>query len=220
VHERMHMKERDRKVVNYYSEKEEALNIWSHAMGIVFGVVGLILLIAKGWGNGWEIFSFSVFGVSIILLYTASTSYHRAKDMELRGKLKVLDHSSIYVLIAGTYTPFTLLVLPSPTGWMLFAAVWSIALFGIILKQFFTGRLNLLSTSLYIVMGWLIVFVWEPLSQVFPMAGFLWLLAGGILYTVGAVIYMFKKLPFAHAIFHFFVLGATVCQFIAVYRYF
>jgi hemolysin III len=152
-------------------------------------------------------------------LYAASTLYHSATDPVRRARLRIFDHAAIYVLIAGTYTPFTLLVLPSPIGTILLAAVWLMAVAGIIIKLFFTGRFKLFSTLMYVSMGWLIVFAFNPLLESMEPHGLQWLLAGGIAYTVGAVLYSIKKLPFNHAIFHVFVLAGTFCHFIAVYQY-
>jgi hemolysin III len=134
-------------------------------------------------------------------------------------RLRVVDHASIYVLIAGTYTPFTLITLAGPTGYTLFAVAWIMAVCGIVLKLFFTGRFTALSTAMYVLMGWLIVFAIKPLMAGLPPAGLLWMLAGGVAYTVGALLYGIKALPFNHAIFHLFVLAGSLCHFIAVYAY-
>ena len=160
-----------------------------------------------------------VFGFSLMALYAASTFYHSARKADLRRKLRVIDHASIYCLIAGTYTPFSLLVLKGTAGWAIFSITWLMALVGVVLKLFFTGRYQLISTLIYVFMGWIIIFVFEPLKQNLPAAGLDWLLAGGFFYTVGAALYAIKKIKLNHAIFHLFVLAGSFCHFLAVYRY-
>lgn len=205
----------------FYSPLEERINIISHAFGAVFSVMGLILLIIRAvkLGGVLPVVSFTVFGVSMILLYTASTVYHNSKTPELRTRLRVFDHASIYLLIAGTYTPFALVTLHGVSGWWIFGIVWGLAITGIVLKLFFTGRFNILSTVMYVLMGWVIVFAIKPLVQNLPHDGLMWLLAGGIAYTVGAILYSIKQIKFNHAIFHLFVLTGSFCHFIAVYVY-
>ena len=204
-----------------YSPIEEKININSHAIGFILSIVALVLLVAHAsmHGDVWHIVSFSIFGTSLILLYAASTFYHSAKKPELRKRLKIIDHASIYVLVAGTYTPFTLVTLKGKIGWLIFGISWGLALTGIILKLFFTGKYNLISTSMYVFMGWVIVFAIKPLINNLPPEGFLWLLAGGISYTLGAILYSIKKIKFNHAIFHMFVLTGSFCHFISVYFY-
>ncbi|MBF0430876.1 MAG: hemolysin III family protein [Fibrobacteria bacterium] len=200
---------------------EEKLNIFSHGIGFLLSIVALVLLVihASLHGNGWHITSFSIFGVSLITLYGASTLYHYSKKPTIRNRLNIIDHALIYVLIAGTYTPFSLICLSGTTGWVIFGLSWGLAITGIILKIFFTGRFNILSTVMYVLMGWIIIFAIKPLIDVLPLAGFYWLLAGGITYTVGAILYSLDMIKYNHAIFHVFVLMASICQFIAVYIY-
>jgi hemolysin III len=155
----------------------------------------------------------------MILLYLASTLYHNSKVPEKRKKLKVFDHASIYVLIAGSYTPFSLLVLRGAWGWSVFGVVWGIAVAGIILKLFFTGRFNIVSTISYILMGWVVVVAIKPLIANFETEGLLLLLAGGVFYTVGAVLYSIKRIPYNHAIFHFFVLFGSLAHYLAILLY-
>ncbi len=154
-----------------------------------------------------------------MVLFAASTFYHRSKNLEQRQKLKILDHAAIYFLIAGTYTPFCLLVLKDTVGWIIFGLTWFIAIVGIILKLFFTGRFIKISTASYILMGWLIIFAIGPLIENLPTAGLFWLFLGGVFFTLGAIIYMFKKITYTHAIFHILVLLACMCHYIAVYLY-
>jgi len=207
--------------MGYYPPGEEKININSHAIGFILSIVALILLVmhANLHGDVWHIVSFSIFGASLIILYAASTFYHIAKKSELRNRLKIFDHASIYVLIAGTYTPFTLVTLKGTIGWVIFGISWGLALTGIILKLFFTGKYNLMSTIMYVLMGWVIVFAIKPLINNLPLEGLLWLFAGGISYTIGAILYGIKKIKFNHAIFHMFVLMGSFCHFMSVYFY-
>lgn len=153
------------------------------------------------------------------VLYLASTVYHKAKKPAQRARLKIFDHCAIYVLIAGTYTPFTLITLPNDIGILFCIISWSCAVFGIVLKLFFIGKFDILSTLLYVAMGWLIVFAYSPLVDNLAEKGVYWLFAGGIAYTIGAVFYSIKKIPYNHAIFHVFVLVGSGCHFWAVYQY-
>lgn len=208
-------------IITYYPPKEEKLNIISHAVGCILSIIALVALVIHSslHGDILHIVSFGTFGVSLIILYAASTFYHKATEPTLRNRLRIIDHASIYVLIAGTYTPFALVTLQGRTGWMIFATAWGLALIGIVLKLFMTGKYNLISTLMYVFMGWIIVFAIQPLISNLPYAGFMWLLAGGIAYTMGAVLYCIKKLKFNHAIFHFFVLIGSFSHFVAVFYY-
>lgn len=209
------------KNIQLYSDTEEKLNVWSHAFGILLSVIALILLIIKAvqQDNVWMMISFPIFGVSLILLYLASTLYHASKNPEKRFKLKVFDHAAIYVLIAGSYTPFTLVSLNGTTGWLIFTIVWILAFSGIILKLFFTGKFKILSTAMYVLMGWLIIFYFKDLSLHLHEKGVFYLVLGGVLYTIGAILYSIKKIKFNHAIFHFFVLAGSFCHFLSIYLY-
>jgi len=200
---------------------EEKINIVSHAIGFVLSMVALVLLIARAmqYGNAWHIVSFSIFGFSLMILYAASTIYHSAQSVALRSRLNIFDHASIYVLIAGTYTPFTLVTLNGSTGWVLFGISWGLALTGLILKLFFTGKYNIISTIMYVFMGWIIVFAIKPLIHQLPLNGLLWLFAGGISYTIGAILYSIDKIKFNHAIFHLLVLFGSFCHFMSVFFY-
>jgi len=207
--------------IKYYSPIEEKININSHASGFILSIVALVLLVthANLHGDVWHIVSFSIFGASLILLYAASTFYHNAKKPELRSRLKIIDHAAIYVLIAGSYTPFTLVTLHGTIGWVIFGISWGLALTGIILKLFFTGKYNLISTLMYVFMGWVIVFAIKPLINNLPLAGLFWLFAGGMAYTIGAILYSIKKIKFNHAIFHVFVLMGSFSHFVSVFFY-
>ncbi len=205
----------------YYSPFEEKLNIISHGIGIILGVVALIFLVLHAVQNGTpvHVVSFSIYGVSIIVLYLASTLYHKATKPLVRNRLRIFDHAAIYVLIAGTYTPFALVTLEGVVGWTIFGLVWGFALIGITLKLFFTGKFDKLSTLMYVFMGWIIIFAIKPLIANFSSEGLFWLLAGGVFYTIGAVLYSIQKLPLNHAIFHVFVLAGSICHFVSVYFY-
>jgi hemolysin III len=205
----------------FYSPLEERINILSHAVGLLISMVATVLLVtrASSYGNAWHIVSVAIFGASLIALYAASTTYHSATRADLRARLRVIDHATIYILIAGTYTPFSLITLNGAVGWTIFAFSWGMAIIGIILKLFFTGRFNLVSTLMYVFMGWIIILAVKPLIANLSPEGLFWLVAGGMSYTIGAIIYSIKKVPLNHAIFHLFVLGGSICHFVAVYFY-
>lgn len=204
-----------------YHPLEEQLNVISHAVGMLLGMVATFLLIRRAAliGDGYHLASFIVFGVSLITLYAASTFYHWVQHVDWRHRLRILDHAAIYVLIAGTYTPFALVTLNGTLGWVIFGIVWGMALVGIVLKIFFTGRYIKLSTAMYIGMGWLIVIFLRPLMHNLAPEGLLWLLIGGLSYSAGAVFFSIKRIRFNHAIFHGFVLLGSICHFLAVYYY-
>jgi hemolysin III len=206
---------------NHYSPLEEKTNIVSHAIGLGLSVIALLLMLlrASGSGNILHVISAGIFGISLIALYAASTFYHSAKEPKKRARLRINDHATIYILIAGTYTPFTLVTLNGWVGWTIFGISWGMAISGVILKLFFTGRYNVLSTLMYVFMGWIIVFALKPLINSLAPDGLVWLVAGGVAYTTGAVIYSIKKIPFNHAIFHLFVLLGSFCHFVSVYFY-
>ena len=197
------------------------LNIASHVVGFVLSIIAIIALLerALALGNTLYLISLAIFGFSLSFLYGCSSIYHSTKNELRRAKLRILDHVSIYVLIAGTYTPFSLITLQGTTGWVIFGVSWMMALTGIILKLFFTGRYRLLSTLMYVFMGWLILFAIGPLVDRLPSAGLNWLVAGGFAYTLGAALYSVKRIRFNHAIFHLFVLLGSSCHFLAVYFY-
>ena len=202
------------------SRREEVLNTWSHGFGAVLGVIGLFLLIVRvDRYTDWGLFSVIVYGISTILLFFASALYHAVHNSKWKKRLRTVDHISIYLLIAGTYTPVTLMTLNDSLGWTLFLVVWIIALFGAVLKIFFTGRFEVFSTLLYLVMGWLIVFDFYTLSELLHPSGILWLFAGGLFYTVGIVFYAIRKIPYNHVIWHFFVLAGAISHFFMIYDF-
>lgn len=208
-------------ILNTYSPSEERLNILSHAAGFILSLVAVVFLIfqAVEFSSFWHWAAYLIYGFSQMLVFGASASYHSAKAPELRRRLKILDHASIYISIAGTYTPFTLIVIREDWGWPLFIAVWIMALAGVGMKIFFTGRYKTVSTISYVAMGWVLVIAIKPLMENLALEGLLWIAAGGLFYTTGAVLYQVRKIPYNHAIFHFFVLIAAVCHFWAVYKY-
>ncbi len=170
-----------------YSRKEELANSISHGIGIALSLIALIILVvyASIQGDVWKIVSFSIYGGSLVILYTASTLYHSFSDQKLKHYLKVFDHCAIYLLIAGTYTPFMLVMLRDSIGWIVFIIVWTFALAGIFFKLFFTGRFHIISTLIYLVMGWMIIVAFKPMIDKIPEKGLYWIAAGGISYSLG-----------------------------------
>lgn len=204
-----------------YEKKEEILNVISHGIGFLLSIAALVLLVvfASIDGSVWHIVSYSIYGTSLVVLYLASTLFHWSKKPSRRLKLNVFDHASIYVLIAGTYTPLMLVTLRGPWGWSLFGIVWGMAIMGIILKLFFTGRYNKLSTMAYLVMGWVVVLALKSLIENLSTPGLIWLAIGGVSYSVGAIFYLLNKIPYNHAIFHLFVLGGSIAHFVTIFWY-
>ncbi|WP_405572057.1 hemolysin III family protein [Winogradskyella sp. Asnod2-B02-A] len=199
---------------------EEQLNAWTHGFGALMGIAALVLLIVKVDSlTPWSLFSVIVYGLSIIILFLASTFYHAVEGEKRKHYFRIVDHVSIYLLIAGTYTPVLLILLADSLGWTLFWTVWGIAAFGVVLKLFFTGRFEIFSTLLYLVMGWLIVFDFSNVSDALGPNGILWLFAGGLFYTVGIIFYAIQKIPYNHVIWHLFVLGGAICHFFMIYLY-
>lgn len=200
---------------------EEIFNSISHGVGVVLSIVGLVSLVhfALRSGNSLRIISSCVYGGSLILLYAASTLYHGARSPRAKHILRICDHASIYVLIAGSYTPFCLLILPSPWGVSMMFALWSLTAIGIVFKIFYVGKYDVLSTLFYIAMGCVVLIATKPLLSNWSMRGFLWLIAGGALYILGTFFYSIEKIPFNHAIWHLFVLGGSACHFLAIFMY-
>jgi hemolysin III len=200
---------------------EELFNSITHGIGALVSMSGMVLLIVFScmYGNLSHIISCTIFGFTLVLLYTASTLYHSFQNQKLKHVFKILDHSCIYVLIAGTYTPFLLVTIRGVVGWSMFALVWSLTALGVIFKIFFIHRFKIISTIAYVLMGWLIIFAIKPLFQVLPGAGLFWLVCGGLAYTLGTIFFVWNKLPFNHAIWHLFVLAGSVCHFFAVMFY-
>jgi hemolysin III len=199
---------------------EELWNALTHGVGAVASVAGgaVLITLAAVFGDGWRVASASVFVATLVVLYVASTLYHAIPFARAKARLKVFDHCAIFLLIAGTYTPFTLISLRGPWGWALFGLVWGLAALGILFKLFFTGRYRVVSTFLYVAMGWVAVLAVRPLLDAVPAATLGLLLAGGLCYTAGTLFYLSRRLPYAHGIWHLFVLAGSVCHFAAVAR--
>jgi hemolysin III len=198
--------------------RDELLSALTHGFGAVaaLGAGAVLITLAAVWGNGWQLGSAIVFGVSLLMLYIASTLYHAIPHAPTKARLKVFDHCAIFVLIAGTYTPFSLIGLREHGGWWLFSAIWTLAVIGIVFKLFFTGRFKGLSTLIYIAMGWIVLFALEPLVREIDSRTLAWLFGGGVAYTLGTAFYMSRRIPYAHSIWHLFVLTGSVCHFVAV----
>jgi hemolysin III len=200
-----------------YDPRWELANALTHAAGVVAALAGaaVLLVAAARYGGTREIASSAVFAVTLVLLYTASTLYHAVRRPAVKERLKVFDHCAIYLLIAGTYTPFTLIGLRGGWGWSLFGVAWGLAVAGVVFKLFFTGRFPRLSTAIYVGMGWMAVVAIGPMLDRLSAATLAWLLAGGLAYTGGTFFYHNRR-PYAHAVWHLFVLAGSVCHFVAV----
>ena len=203
----------------HYTLREERLNSLTHGLGALLSAVGTLVLVlaAAREGDVWKIVSFSIFGASLILLYSASTFYHASRSPKAREIWKMLDHCAIFLLIAGTYTPFLLVNLRGPTGWTLFGIIWGLALTGIILKLVFGHRYKILRVIVYLAMGWLIVFAAGELNTRVSELGVRLTVIGGVVYTLGVVFYLADRLPYNHAIWHLFVVAGSLCHFYAIY---
>lgn len=197
---------------------EEIFHSITHGIGTGLSIAGLVILVVLAVLNGdiYQIIGFTIFGASLVLLYLSSTLYHGIQQPRAKRVFKVFDHSAIYLLIAGSYTPFLLVGIRGTTGWVLLVVVWMIALIGITMKVLFIDRFHVLSVIIYLAMGWLCVFAFREMIFSIPIGGIIWLAAGGILYTVGVIFYAMQKRPYMHAVWHFFVLGGSICHYFAV----
>jgi hemolysin III len=198
--------------------KAELLNTITHGLGVLASIAALCLLViaaARG-GDAWEIVGVTIFGTTLFLLYLASTLYHAVQNPVAKQRLKVFDHSAIYLLIAGTYTPFMIGVLRGGWGWSMFGVIWGLAVAGVVFKLFLTGKYQKLSTLIYVLMGWLVLIAAVPMFKLMSPATLGWLVAGGVTYTAGTLFYHNERIPNAHAIWHLFVLAGSVCHAIAV----
>ncbi len=203
-----------------YSVGEEIANGVIHGIGVGLAVAGLVLLIVYSLDtDGWRLASAIVYGVTLVLEYTASTLYHSFPQPRVKHVFKILDHAGIYLLIAGTYTPFMLVTIRETGGWWLFVFVWSAAVIGISTEAFWTYRPRWLSVVVYMAMGWVIVGAIKPLTSSLEAAGIWLLVAGGLAYSVGTIFYVMKRVPYMHAVWHVFVLGGSICHFLAVMLY-
>ncbi|WP_223066740.1 PAQR family membrane homeostasis protein TrhA [Paenibacillus caui] len=204
-----------------FSRREEVASALTHGVGVMLSAAALVLLIvfASLKGTAWHVVSFTIYGVSMLVLYSCSTVLHSLKEGKAKDLFEIFDHSSIYLFIAGTYTPFLLVAMRGTLGWTLFGIIWGIAAAGVVFKAFFVKRFLFMSTLFYIGMGWLVVLAWPQLVSAVPTAGLTLLVAGGILYTLGTVFYVWRAFPYHHAIWHLFVLGGSVLHFFAILLY-
>ncbi len=201
------------------TRSEEIVNAILHGIGAGLSIAALVVLIiyASIHGDIWHLVSFSIYGATLIILYLASTLYHSFPKGKWKNILHVVDHSSIFLLIAGTYTPVTLTAMRGPWGWSIFGVIWGIALLGIILKIFWMGKLKFLSVGLYVIMGWLIVIAIKPLIESLETFSLIFLLAGGLSYSIGIIFYIWRRLKYSHGIWHLFVLAGSICHFFTVF---
>ena len=203
----------------YHGEK---LNTFTHLIGSALAISGLSILVTVAvlQGDPWKVFSFSIYGITLVLLYSLSTIYHGVQNPRIKAILQKLDHNAIYLLIAGSYTPITLVTLRGPWGWTLFGLIWSLALVGVVQELLLGHRTRRPSLVLYVLMGWLVVIAIQPLARAMPTAGLLWLLAGGLVYSLGIYFYIHgERVRHFHGVWHLFVLGGSVCHFICILLY-
>ena len=200
------------------THKEEILNAITHGIGALLAIAGLVILVVLSSieGTPWHITSFAVFGSALVLLYTISTLYHAFSSLWLKNLFRKFDHMAIFILIAGTYTPFCLTVLNGWVGWTLFGVVWTCAAAGIVLKVFSTGKYEILSTALYVAMGWIVVLFIRPVFSATSMEGFILLIAGGAFYSTGVIFFVKDKVRYFHGIWHLFVLAGSTLHFFSI----
>lgn len=208
-------------LINRYSFKEEIFNGISHGIGVLFSIAALVILVAFAsiQGDVWRIVSFSIYGATLFFLYMSSTLYHSVFHAKTKKVLRVFDHISIYLLIAGSYTPITLIAMRGTWGWLVFSVIWTLAILGIVLKIINVEKNKVFSLILYIAMGWLLILAGKPMLQSLPQGLFTWLLIGGLIYTSGVIFYAWNKIPFNHGIWHLFVLGGSAAHFIGILLY-
>lgn len=208
-------------IERHWELKDEWANSLTHGVGFIFSLIGFFYLIkiALEEGNMWKLAAFLIYGCSLVLLYAISTLYHSFKSIKLKSLFRLFDHCAIYILIAGSYTPITLLSLPTVWSWTIFSVIWSLAILGIVFKVFFIHRFETLSTLLYLFMGWLIVIAAEPILTHVQTEALYWLAGGGAAYTGGVIFFVFDKTRFFHAIWHIFVLGGSACHYFAFSLY-
>jgi len=204
-----------------YTKGEEIANAITHGIGVLLSIAALVLLIvfAVMKGTALHVVSFTIYGTSMVLLYTASTLVHSFPEGKAKRVFESLDHSCIYIFIAGTYTPILFHIVQGTLGWVLFGVVWGLTVCGIVFKSMFANRFLFTSTILYILMGWCIVFAWNRLANHFDPQGLTLLVIGGVLYTVGTVFYMWRSFPYHHAVWHLFVLAGTIVHFFSILLY-
>lgn len=202
------------------SPAEERASLWTHAVGLVLAVAAALTMLGAAWGHRRQLVAATIFGLTLVLLYAASTCYHATSCPRLKPRLQTLDHACIYLLIAGSYTPISLLALPEPWGPALLGLIWSLAALGVAMKaRLPAGRESGWSTALYLAMGWLIVVAIRPLAASLPPAALAWLVGGGLFYTLGVIFFVWHRLPFHHAIWHGFVIAGSACHVVATTLY-
>ncbi|WP_431799600.1 PAQR family membrane homeostasis protein TrhA [Halobacillus andaensis] len=204
-----------------FSRREELANAITHGIGVILSTAMLVLLIvyASLQGTSWHIVSVSIYGGTMFLLYVSSTLVHSFPPGKAKDLFEIFDHSAIYLFIAGTYTPMLLIPLRGSLGWTLFAVVWAMAILGIVFKVFFVKRFVVLSTIFYVVMGWLIILAWGPLTEQVPAAGITYLVVGGVLYSIGSIFYVWRSFTYHHMVWHLFVLGGSIFHFFTIFFY-
>ncbi|QHE52004.1 hemolysin III family protein [Pontibacillus sp. HMF3514] len=204
-----------------FTKKEEIANAITHGIGVLLSIAALVLLVvfASLEGNPWEIVAVSIYGATMIILYTCSTLVHSFPPGKWKDIFEIFDHAAIYLFIAGTYTPILLVNLRGTLGWTLFGIVWGLAISGVIFKMFFVKRFVVLSTLFYVLMGWIIVLAWGPLVATFAFGGIVLLVVGGLLYSIGAIFYVWRSFTFHHAVWHLFVIAGSVVHFFAIFKY-
>jgi hemolysin III len=201
-----------------FTKSEEITNAILHGIGLGLAIAACVILIifANIYGNIWHMVGFGIYGTTLVILYLSSTLYHSFPKGKLKDIFRILDHASIFLLIAGTYTPLTIISLRGKLGWTIFIIIWVIAILGIVYKIFWIRKLPLLSTILYLVMGWLIIFAIKPLLSVIDEINIIFLVIGGLSYTIGTIFYVWRNLKYSHAIWHLFVLAGSICHFFAI----
>ncbi|CDQ19928.1 hemolysin III [Halobacillus karajensis] len=204
-----------------FSKREEIANAITHGIGAILSIAMLVLLIlfASFNGNPWHITSVTIYGVTMLLLYVSSTLVHSFPPGKAKDLFEIFDHSSIYLFIAGTYTPILLIPLRGTLGWTLFGIVWGIAVLGIVFKVFFVKKFVVMSTIFYVLMGWLIVLAWAPLTAQVPAAGITYLVVGGVMYSIGSIFYVWRSFKYHHMVWHLFVLGGSILHFFSIFFY-
>jgi len=197
---------------------EELANAITHGVGLVLSLIGFVVLLVLALvrGGPWQIAGCAIYGVTLVSLYAASTLYHSASSLRLKRTLLIFDHCAIYLLIAGTYTPFLLVNLRGPWGWSLFGVVWGLALAGVLFKFWFAGHFPVLSTSFYVLMSWVGIVAVKPVLAHIPASGVLWLAVGGLMYMLGVVFYAVRRIPFNHVIWHLLVMAGSTCHYVAI----
>ncbi|RMH00698.1 MAG: hemolysin III family protein [Chloroflexi bacterium] len=212
---------KEEKSPSFYTWHEELMNFATHGVATGLSIVGtaVLLVLAFLYGTVWHIIGFSVYGISLISLYLASTLYHGSRQPRMKRILRVLDHAAVYLLIAGTYTPFVLISVRTWLGWLLLGVVWGLAILGVVYKIVMIHKFERLSTAVYVLMGWMGVVAFREALAALPTYVLVWIAAGGVFYTIGVIFYAWRRLPYNHAIWHLFVVAGSVCHYVAVLGY-